>query len=235
MSNPKITFEDIIVRIDNNEILNDFNLVVSEHDFVSVIGKSGVGKTTFLNLILGDIYDYNGNITGLEAFPTKTIIFQEYNKSLFPWYTVYDNLKIINGEINPEKIKHYLDLVGLFEHRNKYPWQMSGGMQQRLALARALMLEPKLLLMDEPFGSLDNRLKDELENTVLRIYKEFNLTVVCVTHDIDTALFLSNKICLIHNNGKGNEVFDISNQDHTDKNKIRNTEMYLKLNEQIKE
>lgn len=234
MPNPKITFQNIIVHLGNNLVLNDFNLVVFEHDFVSVIGKSGVGKTTFLNLILGEITDYKGNITGLEAFDTKTIIFQEYNKSLFPWHTVYDNLKILNREINHEKIKHYLDLVGLYEHRNKYPWQLSGGMQQRVAIARALMLEPKLLLMDEPFGSLDNILKDELENTLLRIYKEFNLTVICVTHDINTALFLSNKICLIKN-GNVDEVYDISNQDYSDKNKVRSSDMYLKLNEQIKE
>lgn len=235
MSELHIQFEDIAVRLDNNLILNDFNLVISEYDFVSVIGKSGVGKTTFLNLILGDIADCKGKITGLEAFPTKTIIFQEYNKSLFPWFTVYDNLKLINKENNTERIKYYLDLVGLYEHKNKYPWQMSGGMQQRLAIARALMIEPKLLLMDEPFGSLDNRLKDELENTLIRIYKEIKLTVVCVTHDIDTALFLSNKICLINNRGKGNEVYDISNQDYSDKNKIRSTEMFIKLNNQIKE
>src|SRR5690554_909380 len=125
-------FEDIVVQIGNTQVLSDFNLSIHEFDFVSIIGKSGVGKSTFLNLLLGDLPDYKGKIFGLESFQPKTIIYQEYNKSLFPWYTVYDNLKITDKKYNVEKIKYYLDLVGLYEHKDKYPWQMSGGMQQRL-------------------------------------------------------------------------------------------------------
>lgn len=225
MKNNLLTLKDIEISFDKT-IIRNLNLEVSENDFVSIIGRSGIGKTSILNLILGNIINSKGQIN-FKQDVSKTIVFQEYNKSLFPWFTVYENLKIVVNNDEYKEIDNYLELVGLQKERYKYPWQMSGGMQQRLAIARALLLKPKLLLLDEPFGSLDNNLKEDLEEVISKLHKKMGITIICVTHDIESALFLSNKIYVM--NDIENCIFNIIHSDFDDKNKIRTSILYSKL------
>ena len=186
--------------------LGDVSFDVADGEFVSILGPSGCGKTTLLRIIAGletqtsgDII-VNGETIGGPS-PKRGMVFQEY--SLFPWKTVIDNVSFglrMQGVSAPqarEKALGYLELVGLSEFADSYPNALSGGMKQRVAIARALANEPDILLMDEPFGALDAQTRNNLQNELLRIWKEKKLTILFVTHSVDEAVYLSDKIIVL--------------------------------------
>lgn len=186
--------------------ISDISLSVNENEFVSILGPSGCGKTTLLRIISGLLQPSSGSITkdNINEQNYLKFVFQEYNKSLFPWLSVYDNVafglkldrKKSKSEIRTE-VNKFLSLVNLNSYQKHYPWELSGGMQQRVAIARALICKPKLLLMDEPFGSLDALSRFDLENDLLQLWKDFKLTIVFVTHDIEEAIYLSDRVIIL--------------------------------------
>lgn len=195
-----VRLERVSKSFANDKIIQELNLIVSKFDFISVVGASGSGKSTLLNLISGLTDADTGSIEIFSNFK-PIVVFQEYSKANFPWLNVIDNVKIaLNDDLSEsskiEKSIKYLELVGLGKDLKKYPKELSGGMQQRLIIARALVKEPEILLLDEPFGSLDFQLKKDLEILLLELCKQFGITVVLVTHDIDEAIFLSNRVLI---------------------------------------
>jgi len=178
---------------------------VEPGEFVSFVGPSGCGKTTLLMTIAGLLAPSAGRVlvNSKEISsppPDLVLLFQEYNKSLFAWRTVLGNVRFgleARGDHSSNavnKARSLIDLVGLGGFENHFPWELSGGMQQRVAIARALAYEPKVLLMDEPFGSLDALTRLELEDAVLRLWAELKTTIVFITHDIEEAIYLSDRI-----------------------------------------
>lgn len=202
---------DISKKYGNNLILDNINLTVNEGDFISIIGKSGSGKSTLLDII----NDLTKPTTGTVNINCKTsTVFQNYQKSLFPFLNVLQNVKLPFKEKSTQSKKksiEYIKLVGLQNDIYKLPKELSGGMQQRVALARALAQEPKLLLLDEPFGSIDSFTKRKLSQDLLDLRERLNLTIILVTHNVDEAIFLSNKILYLNEINKGFEkTIDIS-------------------------
>jgi NitT/TauT family transport system ATP-binding protein len=186
--------------------LSDINLVVHDKEFISVLGPSGCGKTTLLRIIAGLETATSGSIaidgeliTG--PSPKMAMIFQEY--SLYPWRTVLDNvtfgLEVQNHDKGSarERARKYLLLVGLEEFIDRYPYELSGGMRQRVAVARALAIEPQILLMDEPFGALDAQTRNNLQRQLLEIWEKTQKTILFVTHSVDEAVFLSDRIVVM--------------------------------------
>ncbi|MDP2207546.1 MAG: ABC transporter ATP-binding protein [Bacteroidota bacterium] len=178
---------------------------VREGEFISILGPSGCGKTTLLRIIAGLIQPTSGQVH-IKTDSTERnlmLVFQEYNRSLFPWRTVAKNISFgleVSGSSPKElakRVDEYINLVGLKGFENHYPWELSGGMQQRTAIARALACHPNLLLMDEPFGSLDALSRNELEDDLLRLWKQASITILFVTHDIDEAIYLSDRIIVL--------------------------------------
>ena len=195
-------------RDDGSEMaaLDHLSLDIADKEFVCVLGSSGCGKTTLLRLIAGLDQDREGQIIldGEEMHgpsPKIGFVFQEY--SLFPWRTVIDNIVFgleMNGVGREERYRtaeRYLDLVGLKQFRNSYPSELSGGMRQRVAVARALALEPVLLLMDEPFGALDAQTRNMLQKELLEIWEKTRKTIVFITHSVDEAVFLADRIIVL--------------------------------------
>lgn len=187
-------------------VLDHLNLDVADKEFVCVLGSSGCGKTTLLRLIAGLDQERDGQIIldGEEMrgeSPKVGFVFQEY--SLFPWRTVIDNIAFgleMKGTRREERYRiadHYLDLVGLKQFKNSYPSELSGGMRQRVAVARALALEPVLLLMDEPFGALDAQTRNMLQKELLDIWDKTKKTIVFITHSVDEAVFLADRIIVL--------------------------------------
>jgi len=181
---------------------------VEPGEFVSFVGPSGCGKTTLLMTIAGLLAPSGGRVlvNSKEISsppPDLVLLFQEYNKSLFAWRTVLGNVRFgleARGDHSSNavnKARSLIDLVGLGGFENHFPWELSGGMQQRVAIARALAYEPKVLLMDEPFGSLDALTRLELEDAVLRLWAELKTTIVFITHDIEEAIYLSDRILVL--------------------------------------
>jgi NitT/TauT family transport system ATP-binding protein len=177
-------------------------------EFVSFVGPSGCGKTTLLMTIAGLIAPSNGQVTvhGREVSgppPNLVLVFQDFNKSLFAWRSVLGNVRFgleARGNHSRQaevKARSLIDLVGLKGFEKHYPWELSGGMQQRVAIARALAYEPEVLLMDEPFGSLDALTRLELEDTLLKLWQELSTTILFITHDIEEAIYLSDRILLL--------------------------------------
>jgi NitT/TauT family transport system ATP-binding protein len=177
-------------------------------EFVSFVGPSGCGKTTLLMTIAGLIAPSSGQVTvhGREVSgppPNLVLVFQEFNKSLFAWRSVLGNVRFgleARGNHSRQaevKARSLIDLVGLKGFEKHYPWELSGGMQQRVAIARALAYEPEVLLMDEPFGSLDALTRLELEDTLLKLWQELSTTILFITHDIEEAIYLSDRILLL--------------------------------------
>ncbi len=186
--------------------LSKVNLTVADGDFVSFIGPSGCGKTTLLRVIADLEQATSGSLTVNGLTPHAARLARAYGyvfqaPGLFPWRTVEKNvalpLEIMGIEGAAERVKRNLDLVNLGGFEKKFPWQLSGGMQQRVSIARALAFDPKLLLMDEPFGALDEIVRDKLNQQLLDLWARTLKTVVFVTHSIPEAVFLSTKIVVM--------------------------------------
>jgi NitT/TauT family transport system ATP-binding protein len=186
--------------------LDNVSMEVGDEDFVCFIGPSGCGKTTLLRIISGLDKPDEGEVyldgKKIESpGPDRGMVFQEY--SLFPWKSVLDNIIFgpqMQGIKKKDALKDaekYLKLVGLQQFRDSYPYELSGGMKQRVAIARALANEPSVLLMDEPFGALDAQTRNILQQELLEIWQKKNITILFVTHSVDEAVFLADKIVLM--------------------------------------
>jgi NitT/TauT family transport system ATP-binding protein len=186
--------------------LQDISLDVGESEFVSIVGPSGCGKSTFLNIAAGFLAPSRGELSLDDVQITRPgadrgMVFQEH--ALFPWMTVYRNIEYglrIQGLPKPERqrrVTHYLDLIGLRNFSDFFPKDLSGGMKQRVAIARALACKPKMLLMDEPFAALDAQTRRFLQDELVRIWAETRTTILFITHNIDEALLLSDRIVVM--------------------------------------
>ena len=191
--------------------LKGVNIKIDEGDFVSIIGHSGCGKSTVLNIVAG-LYDatYGGVILeGKEVKgpgPDRAVVFQ--NHALMPWLTVYENValgveQVFKGQKSKAEMKEWIEynlkLVHMDHAMHKLPSEISGGMKQRVGIARCLAMQPKVLLMDEPFGALDALTRAHLQDSVMEIQKNLNTTIILITHDVDEAVLMSNKIVMMSN------------------------------------
>jgi NitT/TauT family transport system ATP-binding protein len=186
--------------------VQDVSLQVAAGQFVFLLGPSGCGKSTLLNMAAGFIKPTSGRIL-VDGAPIagpgadRGVVFQEY--ALFPWYTVLENVALgprskgLPAALRQETAERFLAMVGLGEHRHKYPKELSGGMRQRAAIARTLANEPPIILMDEPFGALDAQTRRMMQELLLDIWTRVRTTVVFITHDIDEALFLADHILVM--------------------------------------
>ena len=185
--------------------LNNISLQVEEGEFICIVGASGCGKSTLLRIIAGLERQTTGtvlyeNTPITEPSTERGVIFQE--SRLFPWLTVEKNIEFgISNSVDKlsrmELIRHYLNIVGLQEFRKAFPHQLSGGMQQRVSIARALINQPKILLLDEPFGALDALTKMTMQDEILRIREYQKSTMILVTHDIDEAVYLADRVVIM--------------------------------------
>ncbi len=191
--------------------LDNVNLKIGKGEFVSIIGHSGCGKSTVLNIVAGLYQATSGGVilNGKEVDepgPDRAVVFQ--NHSLLPWLTCYQNVELAVKAIFKKRkskqemkewIEHKLRLVHMDHAMHKYPAEISGGMKQRVGIARALAMEPTVLLMDEPFGALDALTRAHLQDSVMEIQADLNNTVIMITHDVDEAVLLSDKIVMMTN------------------------------------
>lgn len=206
ISNLYKVFDDASGNGDGFLALHDINFRVEDREFVSLLGPSGCGKTTLLRIIAGILYSDRGEIKDDGSVikgpgQDRCMVFQNFG--LLPWRTVMDNTGLgleLDGASKPEcreKSQEALSLVGLEGFENHYPHQISGGMQQRVGLARALTKNPRYLLMDEPFGALDAQTRENLQEELLKIWSRTQNTVIFVTHSIDEAIYLSDRILIM--------------------------------------
>jgi bicarbonate transport system ATP-binding protein len=196
-------------------VLENVNLTIQQGEFICIIGHSGCGKSTLLNMVSGfsqpssGTVMLNGKPIGKPG-PDRMVVFQGY--ALLPWLSVYDNVFLAVNAVNPDMAKNekddivraHLAMVGLTEAADKLPGQISGGMKQRVAIARALSIRPEVLILDEPFGALDAITKEELQEELLKIWGQNRCTVLMITHDIDEALFLADKLVMMTNGPAAN-------------------------------
>ncbi len=200
-------------------ILKDINLSISKGDFVIILGRSGCGKSTLLNILAGTIPASSGEvlidgqkINGID--PSRSILFQQ--TSLLPWLNVAENIafgcKIRNDLDNlEERVQKFINMINLTGYEKYLPSEISAGMCQRVCLARAIIGKPSILLMDEPFGALDTFTRAILQEELIKIWQHQGFTVIFVTHDIDEAILVGNKVVLLGDNpGRVIEVFDIN-------------------------
>jgi NitT/TauT family transport system ATP-binding protein len=189
--------------------IDDITLDVEEGEFLAVVGPSGCGKSTLLQVAAALIAP-TGGVVRLDGAPivapppSMVYLFQQYSKSLFPWRTVVDNVSFaiehrqgMKRDAARVHSRRFLDMVGLADSGERYPWQLSGGMQQRVAIARALAAEPRVLLMDEPFSSVDALTRLELHALVQDLRAKQRFTAVLVTHDVDEAVFLADRVVVL--------------------------------------
>jgi NitT/TauT family transport system ATP-binding protein len=188
--------------------IGEVSFSVAEREFLAVVGPSGCGKTTLLKCIAGLMMPstgetaFGGTVVG-GPMSDMALVFQDYSRSLFPWLSVRKNVLLPLREgsraSREQIVGESLEAVGLTQFIDHYPWQLSGGMQQRVAIARALAVRPRLLLMDEPFASVDAQTRADLEDLVLRIHAEFDVTMLLVTHDIDESVYMSDRVIILTN------------------------------------
>lgn len=188
--------------------IKDVTFEVTEGQLVSIVGPSGCGKSTLLRSLAGLITPTTGTVSLNDQRVTSVpdglaVVFQDYSRSLFPWLSVRDNVALplrrrgLNGSKRKEAAEEALVSVGLDGSADKYPWQLSGGMQQRASIARALAYRPSLLLMDEPFGSVDAQTREDLEDLVLRVRTDHKMTILLVTHDIDESVYVGDRVLVL--------------------------------------
>jgi NitT/TauT family transport system ATP-binding protein len=191
-----------------HEAIGELTFGVDDGELVSIVGPSGCGKTTLLKSIAG-LQKNTGGTVSVDGEPVNDVpkglamVFQDYSRSLLPWLRVYANVELplryqaLGTEERHRRVAQSLEAVGLDAAAHAYPWQLSGGMQQRVAIARALAYQPRLLLMDEPFASVDAQTRADLEDLVRRVRYQFNATILLVTHDIDEAVYLADRVIVL--------------------------------------
>ena len=188
------------------EVIKDINLTVNDGEFLLIVGPSGCGKTTLLRMIAGLDFPSEGEITEDDVpitvpSPGRGFVFQQY--SLFPWRTVLNNIAFgpevrgVGEDDRYSNARNYIEMVGLSGFEDSYPHELSGGMKQRVAIARALANDPKALLMDEPFAALDVQTRHKLQEELVNIWKEENKTIIFVTHNVDEAVFLADRVLVL--------------------------------------
>lgn len=214
LTQPFLTLENVVkvynTRSGPQTIIKDINLEVQQGEFLCVIGHSGCGKSTMLNTVSGFVTPTEGEVKLKGKLvekpgPDRMMVFQNY--ALLPWLTAFENVYLAIDSVFPQKshsdksqiVNEHLAMVGLSEAAQKKPPQLSGGMRQRVAIARALSLRPEVLVLDEPFGALDAITKEELQEELAKICLDHGCTVLMVTHDIDEALFLADRLVMMTN------------------------------------
>jgi NitT/TauT family transport system ATP-binding protein len=218
---PAIAFDAIRVDLGGKTILTDITLDVRPGEFICVMGPSGCGKTTLLRVVAGLVQASAGKLS-LSGKPVQgpsrkvSVVFQDYGRALLPWRDAAGNVALAleaTGMPRAEQrplIEALLAKVGLKDHAHKFPGQLSGGMQQRLQIARCLAQDPEILLMDEPFGALDAMTRQQLQDEVLALAAERNTTVFFVTHDLEEALYLGDRVvALLPNPGRLARIVDV--------------------------
>lgn len=242
---PKIVVKDLYktfeTRRGSTEALGGVGLTIGEGEFVCILGPSGCGKTTMLRIMAG-LETFTSGMVEMKqtdnSRPLNAMVFQEH--SLFPWMTVMDNacfgleMRGVPKKERYERVMAFLEVVGLTRFRNHYPNQLSGGMKQRVSLARAFVTDPEVLLMDEPFASLDAQNKILLQDELVRIWERFRKTVVYITHSIDEALLLGDRVVVMTAApGTLKEIMEVGFKRPRDIFKIRTTvefgEMSLRI------
>ncbi len=223
-------------------VLDGVDLTVYEGEFICLIGHSGCGKSTLLDMVSGFRTPTYGEVTLQtkrirEPGPDRMVVFQNY--SLLPWMSVFENVYLAVDSVYPDKSKkekndivwEHLEMVGLKEAAKKKPGQISGGMKQRVSIARALSIRPQMLILDEPFGALDAITKEELQEELLAIWRSHRVTVLMITHDIDEALFLADRLVMMTNGpaAKIGEILDIPFERPRDRAKIMESDTYVDL------
>ena len=225
--------------------LSDIDLEINKGDFISLIGPSGCGKTTLLRLI-ADLETPTGGMLRVNGMsPEEARLNRDYgyvfqSPALYPWRTVEGNLKLpleimgVEKADQNERAREALEMVDLTGFEKKFPWQLSGGMQQRVSIARALTFDPDLMLMDEPFGALDEIVRDQLNEHFLRLWEQTHKTVVFVTHSIPEAVYLSTKIVVM--SPRPGTINDIIESTLPEKRTldIRETQEFLELSQRIR-
>jgi ABC-type nitrate/sulfonate/bicarbonate transport system ATPase subunit len=202
---PHITVRGLRAKYGDVEVLHGIDFEVSERQFVSIVGKSGCGKSTLLHALAGFI-EKDGDV----RMPADIgVVFQNY--AIFPWLTVKGNIGFgipsVDSASKKEILASHLEMVGLSAEGHKYPFQLSGGQAQRVALARVLAANPSVILMDEPFGALDMFTRERMQTWLLKIWNASHKTVLFVTHNIEEALFLSDRVLVL---GGGNVLVDLN-------------------------
>jgi nitrate ABC transporter ATP-binding subunit len=226
-------------------VLDGVNLTVKEGEFVCVIGHSGCGKSTLLDMVSGFRQPTTGSVTlqGKQITrpgPDRMVVFQNY--CLLPWKTAFDNIYLAVKAVYPDKshaereqiVREHLAMVGLEEAAHKKPGQLSGGMKQRVSIARALAIYPQVLILDEPFGALDAITKEELQEELLEIWRKHQVTVLMITHDIDEALFLADRIVMMTNGpaAKIGEIMEVPFARPRDRAQVMEDPHYYSLRNQ---
>ena len=226
--------------------VTDVNLDIKTDEIVSIIGHSGCGKSTILNMIAGLDLNTKGamlldNKEITRPGPDKGVVFQ--NHSLLPWLTVHKNIEIAVKKVMPhlsskelkERVEHFISLVGLELAAQKYPSEISGGMKQRVGIARALSIKPKVLLMDEPFGALDSLTRANLQDHLMRIQSQVQNAVIVITHDIDEAVLLSDRVVIMSNGPSATieTIVDIDLERPRDRVTLQNNPKYIQYRSTI--
>ncbi|MEU6549084.1 ABC transporter ATP-binding protein [Streptomyces sp. NPDC046915] len=206
-------------RYGDHQVLHDISLTVPDGQLLCVVGPSGCGKSTLLRTVAGLLPAAEGTVT-IDGTPVTgvpdrmSVVFQDYARSLLPWMTIRDNVALplrrrgLRRAARRAEAEDILDRVGLTGTADRHPWQLSGGMQQRVAIARALIGRPSLLLMDEPFGSLDAQTREDLEDLLVEVHRTDGATIVLVTHDIDESVYVGDRVVVLSQAPAAHVVLD---------------------------
>ncbi|XDE60358.1 nitrate ABC transporter ATP-binding protein [Arthrospira platensis BEA 1257B] len=223
-------------------VLDNIQLTVREGEFLCLIGHSGCGKSTLLDMVSGFRQPSEGEVRLegrriKEPGPDRMVVFQNY--ALLPWLTAYENIFLAVNSVFPKLkqrdkvaiVREHLELVGLTEAADKKPKELSGGMKQRVSIARALALRPKVLILDEPFGALDPITREELQEELLQIWADHKVTVLMITHDIDEALFLGDRLVMMTNGpaARIGEILDLPFPRSRDRTRLMEQPEYYEL------
>ena len=226
--------------------VTDVNLEIKENEIIAIIGHSGCGKSTLLNMISGLDAQTEGvillddkEIVG--PGPERAVVFQ--NHSLLPWLSVYQNIEMAVKKVMPElspqelrqRVEKFIDMVNLDQAKDKLPDEISGGMKQRVGIARALSIKPKVLLMDEPFGALDSLTRANLQEHLMKIQQNVKNTVVIITHDIDEAVLLSDRVIMMTNGPEATigEILEVNLERPRDRVSLQHDPEYIRCREEI--